>query len=329
MQVTILTEAEIRQCVEMDQEAIAVVEDAFTRLASGEATIPPIMRVDIPENKGEVDVKSAYIRGRDTFAIKIASGFFENYRLGLPSGSGLMVIVSSKTGVPEAVLLDNGYLTNVRTGAAGAIAAKYLARESIDTAGVVGSGTQARYQMVALKLVRDFQRLMVYGIVPDEVEQYASAMAPMLGAEIVKAEDAGSLVRGSDIVVTTTPSPDPYLKPEWLHPGLHITAVGSDAEEKQELYADVLRHADLLVCDLKSQCLRLGELHHGLEEGTIPRDEEIIELGELTSGRMPGRRYVEEITICDLTGVGVQDTAIALLAYRKAVEKGLGIQIEV
>lgn len=329
MQVTMLTEGEIRQCVDMDQEAIAVVGDGFTRLANGQATIPPIMRVDIPENKGEVDVKTAYLRGRDSFAIKIASGFFENYLLGLPSGSGMMVLVSSKTGVPEAVLLDNGYLTNVRTGAAGAVAARYLAREKIDTAGVIGSGTQARYQMVGLKLVRDFQKLMVYGIVSDEVERYASEMAPVLGVDIVKAKDAEAVVRGSDVVVTATPSRDPYLRAEWLHPGLHITAMGSDAEEKQELCADTLRRADLLACDLKSQCFRLGELHHGLEEGTISQDGEIIELGELTSGRKQGRTHGEQITICDLTGVGVQDTAIALLAYRKAAEKGLGIQIEV
>ncbi len=326
MGVTILTEAEIRKCVGMDQEAIAVVEDGFTHLADGGGTIPPIMRVDIPENKGEVDVKTAYIRGRDSFAIKIASGFFENYLLGLPSGSGLMVIVSAKTGVPEAVLLDNGYLTNVRTGAAGAVAAKYLARERINTAGVIGSGTQARYQMIALKLVRDFRRLMIYGIIPDEVEQYVSEMAPVLGVEIVKAEDAEAVVRGSDIVVTTTPSKEPYLKAEWLHPGLHITAMGSGAEEKQELFANVLTHTDRLVCDRKSQCFRLGELHHGVKKGLISQDDEIIELGELTSKQKPGRKDDEEITICDLTGVGVQDTFIALLAYRKAIEESLGVE---
>jgi ornithine cyclodeaminase len=119
------------------------------------------------------------------------------------------------------------------------------------------------------------------------------------------------------------------VKAEWLHPGLHITAMGSDGEDKQELYADVLGRANLLVCDRKSQCFRLGELHHGLEEGIISRDDEIFELGELTSGQKPGRRNDKEITICDLTGVGVQDTAIALLAYRKAVEKGMGLQIQV
>ena len=329
MEVTILTEAEIRNCVALDAQALSVVADGFTRLAAGEVTLPPIVRIDVPEHKGEVDVKTAYIRGLDSFAIKIASGFFENYRLGLPTGSGMMVIVSARTGIPEAVLLDNGYLTDVRTGAAGALAARHLARKEIETAGVIGSGTQARYQMMGLKQVRDFRRLMIYGIIPDQVEQYADEMAPLLGVEIVKAEDAETVVRSSDVVVTATPSREPYLKAEWLHPGLHITAMGSDSEEKQELYADVLGQADVLVCDRKSQCFRLGELHHGLEEGIISRDDEIIELGELTSGRKPGRRSDEEITICDLTGVGVQDTAIALLACRKAMEKGLGLQIQV
>ena len=327
MKVTILTEAEIRKCVGMDLEAIAVVEDGFTRLADGEVTIPPIVRVDIPENKGEVDIKTAYVRGFDSFAIKIAAGFFENYRLGLPTGSGMMVLVSAKTGRPEAVLLDNGYLTDVRTGAAGALAARYLARKRVKTAGVIGSGMQARYQMMALKQVRDFQRLMVYGIVPDQVEQYAAEMASLLGVEVVKAEDVETVVRNSEVVVTCTPAREPYLKAEWLHPGLHITAMGTDSEDKQELYADALRRADLLVCDRKSQSFRLGEFHNGLEAGVLSPDDPIIELGDLTSGRKTGRRSDEEITICDLTGVGVQDTAIALLAYQKAMEKGLGLQI--
>ncbi len=329
MKISILTEAELRKCVKVDHEAVAVVADAFTRLANGDATVPPIMRVDIPENKGELDVKTAYIRGLDSFAVKMASGFYENYRWGLPTGSGLMVLISTKTGIPEAVLLDNGYLTHTRTGAAGAVVAKYLARENINTAGVIGAGTQARFQMIALKLMRDFQKVLVYGIIPGEAKQYASEMSEILGVEVVEAPDAETVVRSSDVVVTSTPSKEPYLRAEWLHPGLHITAMGTDAEEKQELFADVLGRADRLVCDRKSQCFRLGELHHGLEEGIISKDADITELGELTSGRKPGRSSDEEITICDLTGVGIQDTAIALLAYRKALEKGLGFQIEV
>ena len=329
MEITILTETEIRNCVALDHEALSAVADGFTSLATGEVILPPIVRVDIPEHKGEVDIKTAYIRGFDSFAIKIAAGFLNNYLLGLTTGSGMMIIMSAKTGTPEAVLLDNGYLTNVRTGAAGAVAARYLARKKIDTAGVIGSRAQARYQMMALKQVRDFRRLMIYGIIPDQVEQYVAEMTPAIGVEIVKAKDAETVVRNSDVVVTCTPAREPYLKAEWLHPGLHITAMGADSEDKQELHADVLGRAGLLVCDRKSQCFRLGELHHGLEAGIISQDNEIIELGELTSGRKPGRRNNEEITVCDLTGVGVQDTAIALLAYRKAMEKGLGLQIQV
>ena len=329
MKISILTEDELRRCVGLDHQAMAVVEDAFTRLANGDATVPPIMRIDIPENNGEVDVKTAYIRGLDSFAVKIASGFYQNYRLGLPTGSGLMVLISTKTGFPEALLLDNGYLTHVRTGAAGAVVAKYLAPKNIHIAGVIGAGNQARFQMRALKLVRDFPKVLVYGILPGEAEQYASEMSEVLGVDVVESPNAETVVRSSDVVVTATPSKKPYLRAEWLHPGLHITAMGADAEEKQELFAEVLGRAHRLVCDRKSQCFRLGELHHALEEGIISQDTDITELGEITSGRKPGRMSDEEITICDLTGVGVQDTAIALLAYRKAMEKGLGIQIEV
>ena len=327
MAIVVLTEKELRSCVRLDQEAISAVADGFTSLASGEVTLPPIVRVDVPEHKGEVDIKTAYVRGFDSFAIKIASGFHDNYRLGLQTGSGMMIVVSAVTGYPEAVLLDNGYLTDVRTGAAGALAARYLAPTHFETAGVIGSGTQARYQMIALKQVRDFQRLMVYGIVPDQVEQYAAEMGSVLGVEILKAEDVETVVRNSEVVVTCTPAKEPYLKAEWLHPGLHITAMGTDAEDKQELYADALGRADLLVCDRKSQSFRLGEFHNGLEAGVLSPDDPIIELGDLTSGREPGRRSDEEITICDLTGVGVQDTAIARLAYRKAMEKNLGLRI--
>ena len=324
MAIVVLTEKELRSCVRLDQEAISAVADGFTSLASGEVTLPPIVRVDVPEHKGEVDIKTAYVRGFDSFAIKIASGFHDNYRLGLQTGSGMMIVVSAVTGYPEAVLLDNGYLTDVRTGAAGALAARYLAPKQVETAGVIGSGTQARYQMIALKQVRDFQRLMV---VPDQVEQYAAEMGSVLGVEILKAEDVETVVRNSEVVVTCTPAKEPYLKAEWLHPGLHITAMGTDAEDKQELYADALGRADLLVCDRKSQSFRLGEFHNGLEAGVLSPDDPIIELGDLTSGREPGRRSDEEITICDLTGVGVQDTAIARLAYRKAMEKNLGLRI--
>ena len=325
MKVTILTEPEIRGCVAMDEDAIAAVAEGFSRLTEGRATVPPILRVDIPEHNGEVDVKTAYVHGLDSFAIKIAAGFFDNRDYGLPTGSGMMVVVSAKTGFPQAILLDNGYLTDVRTGIAGAIAARHLAKERIETAGVIGAGIQARYQIRGLKLVRDFKRLMVYSIIPEEVDVYVDEMAKELGIEVVKAIDYEQVVRQSDVVITATSAREPFLKAEWVHPGLHITCMGSDSEHKQEVQVDVFNRADRVVCDRKAQCFRLGELHHALEAGVISEQDEIIELGELTSGSKPGRQNDDEVTICDLTGVGVQDTAIALLAYRRAIDKGLGV----
>ncbi len=261
MEILILSEGEIRECVKLDGNAIEAVAEGFTKLAEGQVSLPPIMRIDIPDNHGEVDVKTAYIHGLDSFAIKIASGFHENRLLGLPTGSGMMVLISAETGRPMAVLLDNGYLTDLRTGIAGAIAARHLAREGIETVGVIGSGMQARFQMRALKMVRDFQKLLVYGIINEEVEEYVEEMTGELGVEVVQADNAEMVVRESQVVVTTTPSSEPYLRAEWLHPGLHITCMGSDAEHKQEVFPEVFKQADLVVCDRKSQVFRLGELH--------------------------------------------------------------------
>lgn len=328
MSITILTEEDIRQCVSLDQDVINVVVEGFSKLAAQEVTLPPILRVDVQENHGEVDVKTAYIHGLDSFAIKIASGFYDNHLLGLPTGSGMMVLVSAKTGRPLAVLLDNGYLTEVRTGAAGAIAAQHMAPKHVNTAGVIGSGMQARFQMRALKLVRDFQRLVVYGIVPEEVERYASEMGSELGVEIIQADNPQELVQMSEVVVTTTPSHEPILQAAWLHAAMHLTCMGSDSEDKQEVNADVFACVDRIACDSKAQCFRLGELHHALQAGIISPEDDIIELGELTSGRKHGRSNDKEITICDLTGVGVQDTQIARLAYQRAIEMGLGFIIE-
>ena len=327
MQIKILTEAELRRSAGIDQAGLKVIEDAFTRLSVGKATMPPILRVDIPENNGELDVKTAYLQGLDSFAVKLSSGFFNNNKLGLPSLSGMMILLSAITGFPEALLLDNGYLTEIRTGLAGALAAKYLAPKTIETAGVIGAGAQARAQMRGLRLVRNFKRLLVFSL--EGVEQYVTDMSAEFGIEVMAIDDPGELVRQSQVVVTTTPAKTPHLKAEWIHPGLHITAMGADAEEKQELHAETLGRADLLVCDRRSQSFRLGELHHGLEAGIIAEDDgNIVELGEVTSGQHHGRQNDEQITICDLTGTGAQDTAIALLAYQKAQEAGLGMQIE-
>jgi len=328
MSVLILNEVEIRRCASMSREAVEAVAFGFASLAQGRVSLPPIVRVDVPAHHGETDIKTAYIEGLDSFAIKVASGFFDNPALGLPYGSGLMVLMSARTGFLEAVLLDNGYLTDLRTGVAGALAADQLAPRRIDTAGVIGTGMQARWQMRGLRLVRDFRRVLVHGRNAAAVERYVSEMTAELGVEVRQAATVEEVVRASQFVVTTTPTRQPYLRAEWLHPGLHITAVGADGEHKQELFADVLARADRVACDSRRQCFRLGELHHASNAGFLAENADVAELGELIAGQRAGRTSDNEISICDLTGVGVQDTTIAVLTYRRALASGLGTTIE-
>lgn len=324
----IFTESKIKQFVTLNEQVLPVVEDAFTQLATKEVIMPPIMRVDVKENKGEVDVKTAYIPGKDLFALKVSSGFFNNDQLGLPSANGLMVLISAVTGEPKALLLDNGYLTEIRTAAAGAIAAKYLAKERVKTVGVIGTGAQARYQMKALQLVRDFERIIVFGRSRENARKFKDEMEDILQVDIQLENTAEAVVRNSEIVVTTTPAKQPIIQADWLHSGLHITAMGSDAEEKQELAANIPKIADRYVCDTKAQCERLGELNHAIAQGYLSSDAPVIELGEVTAGKMAGRLHDKEITVCDLTGTGAQDTAIALYAYQFLIENGeIGLEI--
>jgi len=327
MEMLLVGEADIRRSVNIE-EAISVVEDGFTRLAAGEVNLPPVMSLEMPERRGEVHVKGAHITGASSFAIKLATGFYDNPLLGLPSGSGMMLVFSARTGFPEALLLDNGYLTDLRTAAAGAIAAKYLAKKKLSVVGVVGAGAQGRFQVIALAKVREFGKVLVYDLDESRSASYVEDMPEIIGVDCLAVQDVQEAVMESDLLVTATPSTEPYVRAQWLHPGLHITAMGSDNPDKQELESEALARADLLVCDLKLQCFERGELHHGLEDGTIAEQDEIVELGELTSGRHAGRADDSQITICDLTGVGVQDAAIATLAYEKALQSGLGSRLE-
>jgi len=328
MKVIVLTESELRQVVKVDQQAVAAIEDAFTWLAEDKVAMPPIMHIEVPEYEGDVDIKSAYVSGLDRFAVKIGAGFFQNFKLGLPNSPAMMVVISAKTGVVEAILLDNAYLTDVRTGAAGAVAARHLAPSQVTTAGVIGAGAQGRYQMMGLKTVRDFKRLLVYDMDESRVKQYVAEMESIMDAEILPAAGAEDVIRGSQAVVTCTPSRQPYIEAAWLHPGLHITAMGADLPGKQELEAAAVARADILVCDRRTQSFKMGEFQHAIEAGLVSEASPVIELGEITAGRKPGRQNDDQLTICDLSGTGVQDTAIAHLAVEQAVRKGFGMEIE-
>jgi ornithine cyclodeaminase len=324
MAIAILTEADLRRVVGPDLELIDAIEDAFSALAAGDVVMPPILHMAIAAANGEVDIKTAYVPGLPSFAIKVSPGFFDNPKRGLPSLSGMMMLLSAETGRLEALHLDNGYLTDLRTAAAGAIAARHLARADAHVAGVLGAGLQARLQIEALNLVRPLERVLVWARDGAKAEAYADEMSGRLGIDVSPVGSAERLVLEADVVVTTTPSPAPLVVADWLHPGLHITAMGSDSASKNELHPAVLQRADLLVCDRRSQSAALGELHHAPRQGA---DLAVVELGEITLGAVSGRRDAGQITVCDLTGTGVQDTAIALLAWRKASAAGRGATI--
>ena len=308
--IRIVTEAELRGLVRLDLDLVDVIEAAFAALAAGGVVMPPILSMALHEANGEVDVKTAFIPGFDGFAIKISPGFFDNPKIGLPSLNGLMILFSARTGLVEALYLDNGYLTDLRTAAAGAVAARHLAPARVETAGSIGTGVQARLQAQAAHLVRPFMRLLVHGRDMGKARACAADLATALGIPAEAVEDPAALVRESQLVVTTTPARAPVIRAEWLHPGLHVTAMGADQPGKNEIDPAALVAADLYVCDRASQAETSGELEAALAAGLWTAGRP-VELGEVIAATHPGRRSPDEITICDLTGTGAQDTAIA------------------
>jgi len=295
--------------------AVAAVREAFRADGEGRTVVPAVINLPVPGTRGEFHVKTAWVDGVALIAVKVASGFYDNPALGLPTGSGLMALFDAVTGMPMGLLFDNGFLTDIRTGAAGAVAADCLARRDVDTIGVIGSGVQARHQIACLREVRRFRRVVAWSIDRPGLERYCEEMRNAHGLEAVAAPSAEDVCLAADILITATPSHEPVVRAGWLRPGLHITAVGSDTPGKQELDAACLSRANLVVVDALAQCARFGELSHALAAGLMRETDVWAQLGEVVAGRKAGRTDDNQITICDLTGVGFQDTAIAALAW--------------
>jgi len=325
--IRILTEAELRSQIQLDLAAVECVEEAFHALATKSVIMPPIMRLDIIENNGEIDVKTAYIPGVESLAIKISPGFFDNPNLGLPSVNGLMVLFSTRTGLVEALLLDNGYLTDIRTAAAGAVAAKYLARADSRRAAILGAGVQAGLQLEALTLVRDIDSATIWARDFDKARSRAAELSARIGIEVTASPDIASATRAADIIVTTTPSTQPILMSEHIVAGQHITAMGSDGEHKNEIDPTIIADKAQYFCDRLSQVRVLGELHHAIEKQLVKPSAEFPELGQVIAHQLGGRQHSEDTTLCDLTGTGIQDTAIATLAYQLCQQHQAGTNI--
>lgn len=328
MEVTLLFEKEIRGLIG-PPHALTAVREAFAKLARGEAILPGVIGIDIPEQRAEVHVKGAHLRGTPYYSIKEAAGSWDNPAKGLPLGTGLVLVFDAATTFLRAILFDNGYLTDLRTGAAGALAADVLGKNEVERVGIVGVGYQGRYQLEALVGVRHPERVIAWGPTPAKVEAYCKEMEARHGVRVLPAKTVEQAVRGSDIVVTATPAREPFVRPEWVLPGTHITAVGSDGPDKQELDVGVLKKADKVVADRLDQCLRLGEIHHAVGAGVLRPEDVYAELGEIAAGMKRGRERDDEITVADLTGVGVQDAAVANFVVDEALRRGMGKVLDV
>ena len=288
------------------------IEEGFAAYSAGKAVVPPVGELLL--DRGEVHIKYGYIREQDLYVIKIASGFYRNSELGLPSGQGMMLLFDQASGVPVALLQDEGHLTDLRTALAGAVCAKYLAPKEVCRVGIVGTGVQARLQLRQLEEIVACRQVLVWGRSLPALENYQRDLAdsPFQITTTLRVEDIQKECR---LIVTTTPSQEPLLKATTLRPGTHITAVGSDTHSKQELEVGILEQADLVVADSIEQCQERGEIHHAFRTGLLQRDA-ISELGRLIAGNEAGRTTDEQITVADLTGVAVQDIQIASEVFR-------------
>jgi ectoine utilization protein EutC len=313
----ILEQEEIRRLVTAE-DALDAAREAFAKLARGEVEQPDVLSLDLREQRGDVHVKGAYLQGSPYYVIKVASGFYDNPKRGLPVVGGAVWVFSAETGALRAILLDDGYLTELRTAAAGAVAADVLAARDCKTVAIVGAGGQARHQLAALLAVRRPDVVRVWGRRREAAELYASEMTERTGTPIIVSPSVEAAVEGADLIVTTTPSRSPLVRADWVAPGAHVNAVGADLPGKVELEPLLLSRAKV-VADRLEQCRTQGEIAAALEAGALAIEDVHAELGEILVGDKPGRTSSEEITVADFTGVGALDAAMGAMVAERAL----------
>ena len=301
------------------QGIIKGIEEGFVAYSQGKVVVPPVGELIFDEPRGDTHIKYGYIKHDDYYVIKIASGFYDNPKVGLPASSGLMLLFSQKTGELIAALLDDGYLTQVRTAAAGAVVGEYFAPQKVKRVGIFGAGVQGRMQLEYLRYVRDFHDVIVWGVNQEELDKYKADMAPH-GFKIQTTFEPEEIASTCNVIITATPSYKPLLKVDQIRKGTHITAMGSDTSEKQELDSAILKKADRVIVDSIPQSLLRGEVFKALEAGAIKK-ENLVELGTAISDRKFQRQSDEEITVVDLTGVAVQDIQISKAVWNVVAAK--------
>jgi ornithine cyclodeaminase len=294
-------------------QPIQEIEEGFIAYSAGKAEIPPVGEMIFKEPPGDVHIKYGYIVDDDYYVIKIAAGFYESPQSSRYTSDGLMLLFKKGTAELVCALLDECYLTNVRTAAAGAVSAKYLAPKNIKCIGVIGAGTQGRMQVEYLAPVIDCKEVMVWGMSQNELDDYKKDMEP-LGYSVQTTLSTEDIAAHCNLIVMATPSKSPLLFVDNVRKGTHITAMGSDTPAKNELDPRILQEADIVVADSISQCLLRGEIHQALKAGVLEK-ERIVELGNVIINSDLQRTSEEQITIADLTGVAVQDIQIAKAVY--------------
>jgi len=293
-------------------DLVPVIESAFVAYSNGEAVVPPVGELIFEDPPGEVHIKYGYLSNDKYYVIKVASGFYDNPVLGIPSSNGLLLLFDKQTGQLKAILLDEGILTDIRTAVAGAIAAKHLTPSNVGCIGIVGTGVQAILQLEYLKPVCPCREVLVWGRDAQKCRSYISK-AESLGFNVTVAKKANDILSECNLIVTTTPAEEPILTSP-AKPGTHITAVGSDTHNKQELSTSLMKAADVVVADSIEQCLVRGEIHHAIKDNSV-QEEQVLELGHIIAGSVIGRISEDQVTIMDLTGVAVQDIGIAKAVY--------------
>ncbi|MFW9889597.1 MAG: ornithine cyclodeaminase family protein, partial [Candidatus Thorarchaeota archaeon] len=306
-EVLILSRNEVQSCLPMGK-TIKAVREAYIAFAKGRVQLAPVAHLDVKQYNGEVDIKPGYVEDFGIIGTKIASGYYDNHKLGLPPGVAVIVLMDLKTSMPIA-LMDGTYITAYRTGAAGAVAADVLARKNSKKVGVVGTGTQGRMQIIALRELLKIEEIRAWDIVGEAAERYAKEMAESLGIEVNAFSNVEDVVRDADIVVTVTPSREALVKSDWIGEGVHINAIGADGPGKQELDPKIVANADKIVVDSLVQCRRIGEIQHALAQNLITEDNIHAEIGQILTGKKTGRESDKEITMFDSTGLAAQDIA--------------------
>jgi ornithine cyclodeaminase len=295
-------------------EAIEAMAQAFRAYSDGAAVVPPVGQLDFEEPPGDCHIKYGYLKGHATFTVKIATGFWRNPERGLPSGNGVVLVFSSETGALATLFQDEGYLTDLRTAAAGALAARLLAPKHIECIGILGAGAQARLQLEFLSEVTACRRVRLWARAPQRAHRLADALGDAWSIDVVTSPDA--VAAGSQLIVTTTAARGWLLSAEAVGAGTHITAVGADGGGKQELDPRLFARAQVRAVDSRAQCSQYGDAAPALAARYLG-PEDLIELGEIIADPTRGRRSERDVTIADLTGVAVQDMAIAELALAK------------